>query len=344
MSVGQAFRSLRHDAAFSCVTAVGKRVDAGFGFVNSRGQVMESEHPPATSAARRRAFIALVLGGMAIGCSPIFVRLSEVGATSTAFWRLALALIPLALLFAREQQDVGARKLPRRLSEHAVAAAPGVILGIELIAWHASIHMTSVANATLLANMAPVMVTLFSWLVLRQAVSRVFFIGLFLSITGAIILSSVDAPLRTGATWGDLVALLAAALYAGYLLILGHARKIYSTGTIMLWSSASAALCVLIFAVFTEPRLVPWTLAGWATVIGLAWISHACGQSLIIYALAWLPVMFSSLTLLIQPVVAAILAWLLLNEPLSTAQIIGGAIVIFGIYLGTTEQPRRETP
>ena len=294
---------------------------------------MDATEPRITPAARRRAFIALVMGGMAIGCSPIFVRISEVGATSTAFWRLALALIPLALLFAREQRGDAPSRLPRKFSEHALAAAPGVILGIELVAWHASIHLTSVANSTLLANMAPVMVTLFSWLVLRQAVSRRFFVGLFLSMAGAVILTSVDAPLKSGTTFGDLIALLAAALYAAYLLILGHARKIYSTSTIMLWSSASAALCVLVFAVLSEPTILPWTITGWAIVIGLAWISHACGQSLIIYALAWLPVTFSSLTLLIQPVVAALLAWLLLNEPLSASQMVGGLIVILGIYL-----------
>lgn len=294
---------------------------------------MHTPEPRAFAAARRRAFIALVLGGIAIGCSPIFVRISEVGATSTAFWRLALALLPLAFLFARERGEAGSQRLPRRFSEHALAAAPGVVLGVELVAWHASIHMTSVANATLLANMAPVMVTLFSWLVLKQAVSRAFFIGLALSITGAAILASVEAPLQSGSLKGDLVALLAAALYAVYLLILGHARKTYATGTIMLWSSASAAIIVLVFALLMEPALLPVTLTGWAIVIGLAWISHAFGQSLIIYALAWLPVTFSSLTLLIQPVVAAILAWLLLNEPLSALQMLGGATVIAGIYL-----------
>lgn len=295
---------------------------------------MDATGPQTVAVARRRAFVALVLGGIAIGCSPIFVRISEVGATSTAFWRLALALIPLAFLFARERREENATRLPQKLSEHAVAAAPGFILGVELVAWHASIHMTSVANATLLANMAPVMVTLFSWLVLRQKVSRLFFIGLFLSIAGTIILASASMSTQAGSTSGDLIALLAAALYAGYLLILGYARSIYSTATLMLWSSTSAALVALVFALLMEPTFVPWTLAGWATVLGLAWISHACGQSLIIHALAWLPVAFSSLTLLIQPVVAAILAWLLLNEPLSPSQIAGGVIVIFGIYLG----------
>ena len=101
----------------------------------------------------------------------------------------------------------------------------------------------------------------------------------------------------------------------------------------MLWSTLSATLCTLALALLVDPTIMPWTLAGWAIVLGLAWISHAGGQSLITYAPPWLPATSSSLTLLIQPVVATVLAWGLLNEPLSALKITGGLIVIAGIFL-----------
>jgi drug/metabolite transporter (DMT)-like permease len=101
----------------------------------------------------------------------------------------------------------------------------------------------------------------------------------------------------------------------------------------MLWSTISAALCSGLLAWIVEPEWLPWTLAGWATLLALAWISQAAGQSLIAFALAWLPATLSSLTLLIQPVVAALLAWLLLKEPLTGFQIAGGMIGIAGITL-----------
>lgn len=292
---------------------------------------------PALSAPspslHRRALPALILGGVAIGCSPIFVRLSEVGAVSTAFWRLVLALIPLVLLFGRAKASDTAIKIPRRLGEHVTVALPGVFLAAELATWHISLHMTSVANSTLLVNMTPIFVTLFSWAVLGQKISRVFLTGLALSIVGIVVLKGGPGAIGGGDVRGDAVALSAAALYAGYILLLGRARKTYATTTIMLWSTIAAAACTLALALVVDPSIVPWTLSGWAIVLGLAWVSHAGGQSLITYALAWLPATFSSLTLLIQPVVAALLAWLLLHEPLSASQIAGGLIVIAGIFL-----------
>jgi drug/metabolite transporter (DMT)-like permease len=101
----------------------------------------------------------------------------------------------------------------------------------------------------------------------------------------------------------------------------------------MLWSTIAAAACILPVALVFEPAFVPTMLAGWAVVLALGWIVHAGGQGLVTFSMAWLPATFSSLTLLIQPVVAAMLAWLFLGEPVTLVQAAGGSIVIAGIVL-----------
>jgi drug/metabolite transporter (DMT)-like permease len=101
----------------------------------------------------------------------------------------------------------------------------------------------------------------------------------------------------------------------------------------MLWSTVAATICVLPLALLAERVFLPHTLGGWAVLFGLGWLVHAGGQGLIAFSLAWLPATFSSLTLLIQPVVAAGLAWIVLSEPLRMPQVIGGSIVIAGILL-----------
>jgi drug/metabolite transporter (DMT)-like permease len=275
----------------------------------------------------------LLLGGVAIGCSPIFVRVSEVGPVATAFWRLTLALLPIAFIYSREHIESGGRKRPERGMDYVVVAAPGLFLAADLAAWHLSLHMTSVANSTLLVNLAPIFVTLFSWLVLGQRISAGFLLGLAVAIAGTIVLKGGVSGLRGSGLGGDGMAVLAAAFYAGYILLLVKARRVYSTTSIMLWSTVSAGVCTGLLAWFAEPSLVPWSIAGWLTLLGLAWISQAGGQGLITFALAWLPATLSSLTLLIQPVVASLLAWLLLNEPLTGSQIAGGFILIGGIAL-----------
>lgn len=276
---------------------------------------------------------ALLLGGVIIGLSPIFVRLSDIGPISTAFWRVALAMLPL---LAWQGLAPGAKPATGRVSSLRDAVAlsiPGVMLAGDLISWHVSIHITSVANATLLANMAPIFVVLGGWVLFRSTVTPRFLVGLALSVVGVVILSRGGASGGAGHLGGDAVAILAAAFYAGYILALSRLRSRYSTLTTLLWSSGSAALCILPIAFLIEPSIWPATIHAWAIVLALALICHVGGQGLIIYALALLPVSFSSLTLLIQPIVAAYAAWILLEEPLGAIQAVGGAVVIAGILL-----------
>ena len=280
-----------------------------------------------------RALAALVLGGIFLGCSPILVRLSQIGPIATAFWRLTFALVPLVPLLGRSSRDDSVA-LPLSPAGHLTAALPGLFLAGDLVAWHISLHMTSVANSTLLANMAPIFVTLASWLFLYQRISRVFLAGLALSIAGVVVLNGASFTIGgVSHIRGDAVALGAACFYAGYFIFLARARKVFSTLVVMVWSTAAAAACILPMALVFEPAFVPHLLAGWVILFGLGWLVHAGGQGLIAFSLAWLPATFSSLTLLIQPVVAAILAWAVLGERLSGLQLIGGAIVIAGILL-----------
>lgn len=270
---------------------------------------------------------------MAIGCSPIFVRLSEIGPVATAFWRLSLALLPLLVLDRRHQGRSKERHRLTRVREYLVVALPGLFLASDLAAWHISLHLTTVANSTLLVNVAPIFVTLFSWLVLQERIRSAFVLGLAAAMAGILILKGGPAAFSGGGLRGDGLAVIAAALYAGYILTVQHARRTYSTGQIMLWSTVAAAVCTGVLAIAMESRLVPSGARGWMILFALSWVSQVGGQGLITYALAWLPATLSSLTLLIQPVVASLLAWVLLSEPLTAAQTVGGLIVIAGIML-----------
>jgi drug/metabolite transporter (DMT)-like permease len=98
-------------------------------------------------------------------------------------------------------------------------------------------------------------------------------------------------------------------------------------------TSSITTLALLPVALASGERILPVTPAGWLDLVGLALISHAAGQGLIAYALAHLPAAFSSVTLLLQPVMAALFAWGLLGEPLSALQLVAGAMVLAGIYL-----------
>ncbi len=143
---------------------------------------------PASSTRQGPALVALLLGAVCIAMSPIFVRVSETGPTATAFWRVALALPvlwPLYAFFGRRSESGAADPSARWLLATAGLAFTG-----DLFFWHFSVKFTSVANSTLLANLAAIFVTLAAWLLFRQKPSRLFLVGLITALTGVGVLVS----------------------------------------------------------------------------------------------------------------------------------------------------------
>jgi len=286
---------------------------------------------PATRLARF-ALPLLLLGAVAIACSPIFVRLSELGPIATAVHRVLLAL-PVLLLMQRLAPKEQAERAPRSLADWGLLALAGFMFAGDLATWHWSIGMTTVANATLLANFAPIFVALFSWLVFKERFSRLFLAGLALAMAGAITLMGASLDVGVETLLGDLVALSCGVFYAGYILSIARLRSRFDTLTVMLWSGLGTFLFLLPLCWAQGESLIAPSLYGWLILLGLAVISHAGGQSLIAFALAHLPASFSSVALLTQPVVAALLAVIVLGELPVVWQAIGGVIVLLGIYL-----------
>ncbi len=273
------------------------------------------------------AFVCVLAGGCAIAFAPIFVRLSDTGPVASAFWRVGLAA-PVLWVWARRQPPERAR-VPTR-----VLAWAGVVFACDLSVWHWSITYTSVTNATLLANLAPVVVTLVGWLLYGQRVTRAFLGGMVTAIAGMFIL--VGPHFSAGGTrlTGDALGALAAVFYGGYLLAIKAARDAgASTARVMAWTSTITAVALLPVALLAPQPMLPQSMAGWSVLFGLALISQVLGQGLIAYAFAHLPASLSSVSLLIQPVMAALFAWALFGEAIGVVQITGGAVVLAGIWL-----------
>jgi len=276
---------------------------------------------------------ALFGGAVGIAFAPIFVRLSDLGPSATAFWRLALALPPIWLWMTLERRGTVGPRQPSRISDYRWLIAAGLFFACDLAVWHWSIKLTSVANATLLANAAPIFVTLAAWLWFGERFTTTFILGTAAALAGAIVLTGTSFRLSVQHLLGDALGLLTAIFYAGYILAVKELRDDFSTATILTWSGAVSAAALLPIALLSGEGLVTLTTRGWAVLVGLALISQVGGQGLITYALAHLPVAFSSVGLLLQPAVAAVLAWIILGEPVGLWQAIGGAIVLAGIVL-----------
>lgn len=279
---------------------------------------------------RGSSLFALFAGAVFIALSPIWVRVSEVGPTASAFWRVCLA-VPLlwGLFFSIKTKETKSLN-----TQWPLLLVAGVAFAGDLAFWHWSIQYTSVANSTLLANLASIFVTLAAWLLWRERPSGLFLAGLALALLGVALLVRASLGGSPTALLGDAFGVVTAMFYAWYLLSVKGLRE-RGAGTLGLMAATTTITAVILLpvALASGEALLPASAAGWLKLLGLAWISHAAGQGLIAYALALLPAGFASVGLLLQPVIAAVFAWMLLGEPLVAWQIAGGAVVLAGIYL-----------
>ena len=292
------------------------------------------------SRARTLAIVALLAGATCIGTSALFVKVSEAGPVSTAFWRVFLAL---PFLWAWAWMDRrGATAAPGN-ARAMPAATSGLSLFFagDLAVWHWSIVLTSVANAVLLANLAPIFVTLAAWLLWRKNPTLMFLAGLAAALVGVMLMVGGDFSHTSGrALLGDALGVVTAMFYAAYQLTVTRLRGTVSTARIMAMSSVVTAAFLLPIALLSGEVFFPVTEIGWLKVFGLALISQVAGQSLIAYAMAHLPATLSSVGLLLQPVMASLFAWILLGETLGAVAIAGAALVLIGIRIATQAETK----
>lgn len=274
--------------------------------------------------------LALVGGAVAIATAPVFVRLAETGPVATAFWRVLLSL-PFAWgWWLLSRRDTVPAPASRRLAPLLWA---GVFFAGDLGIWHLSIMLTPVANSTLLVNTAPVFVTLGAWLLFGQRARPLFWLAMLLALAGALLLVRASLAASPRQLLGDMLALLAAVSYAGYLLAVSHARSAWPTASLMAVGASVTAATLLPFMLLSGEALLPVSGRGWGTLLLLTLIAQLLGQGLITFALAHLPAAFSAVGLLVQPVMAAVFAWMILGETLTWTQVTGGAVVLAGIWL-----------
>jgi drug/metabolite transporter (DMT)-like permease len=261
------------------------------------------------------ALAALFAGATAIATAPLFVRFSEAGPVATAFWRVFLAL-PALWIWALLSDGPGHWR--------SVRLHPGMLLLIgfffagDLAVWHWSILLTSVANATLLSNLAPLFVALGAWLLFSDPPRKLFLGGLAAALAGT--------GLLIGSGTGQ-----SAVAHSGHALT--RLRAQVATATLMAWSCLVMSALLLPVALLMGEQILPQTATGWITIIALALIAQAAGQSLIAYAMAHLPGTFSSVGLLWQPVAATLFAWVLIGETMGALQFVGAQLVLAGIAL-----------
>ena len=289
------------------------------------------------------AFAALAGGILGLAFSPLLVRMSEIGPSATAVQRVLLAMPVLTVWMLIEQRGLGALTAISRRDWVTLLLA-GLFWTGDLVAWHWGLQFTSIANASLLTMTGPIFVTLGSWLLFNERVSRGFLFGLLISLAGAVPLVATSMELSGEHLLGDAIAVSAAGFFAAYLLAIKQLRGGLPTGTIMCLTCLFSLPGLFAAAWLSGEALAPPTLRGWLLALALALSAQAFGQAFIALAMSRLPAPFTSVSLLVQPFLAILLGWLILDEAATLLQFVGGFVVLAGILISRRYGMRRPAP
>ena len=309
--------------------------------------------PALMSSLERHPYVSLAIGVLAVSSAAIWVRLSHLPAPVLAFYRLAFSAagvwVVALLARAKAARRVGAQALQAPPGWPRWAALAGVSLAAHWAVWFASLERTSVLSSTVLVTTQPLWVVLLAWLLWRQRVGRLQAVALAVALAGGVVIALADAVGQAQAggavelaaagrqsVYGDLLALLAAALVSVYLLVGQHLRA--TTPLVdylaVVYTSGAAAL----FLVNAALRLPVW---GWPwrevwVGLGLAAIPTLIGHSALNLVVARLGASTVATAVLGEPVGASILALVLFRELPGVLHWAGSAMILAGIYLFTT--------
>jgi len=278
------------------------------------------------------ALTALLAANVFGALGAMLIRLADTGPVASAFWRMTIAF-PLVLIVAVIWRGPRISWTPGLVT---IVAASGVLFAADLASWHLGVMMTKLANATLFGNSASLIFPIYGFLIARMWPTHRQAAALFLAAIGAALLMGRSAELSPKNLIGDLLSLLAGVFYAAYFIVIIRARSALAPLPLLAATTLAAAIPLLPAAWLLGERILP---GNWWPLIALAVGSQALAQGLTIYVLGRLSPVIIGLSLLTQPVVAALAGWIAFGETLGALDLVGAGLV--GLALALVLQPAR---
>jgi drug/metabolite transporter (DMT)-like permease len=283
---------------------------------------------------------------LAVSTSSVFIRFAQRDAASLviAALRLTFATLILApLALTRHRQEL--RSLTR--SDLLLGLVSGLFLAVHFGTWISSLEFTTVASSVVFVSTGPLWVALLSPFLLNEHLSHVAMVGLTLAFVGGSLVGLADActwkaglqcpdiarVLQGHSMWGNFLALVGAWAVSGYLMI---GRKLRAKISLIpyifiVYGMAAAGLIVAMFA----SGETPWghSLPAYFWIFLLAAFPQLIGHSTYNWVLRFIPASLVAITTLVEPIASAILAYFILRETPASGVIVGGALILSGIYL-----------
>ena len=300
------------------------------------------KQPTGSQPQTATVFAAMFFAVFALASSSILItKLEQVPAIVIAFYRMALAtalLMPLALaLKRREMMSVTRRDL-------ALLILGGVCLAIHFGAWIASLKYIPIATSVVLVNTHPLFVVIASYAFLGEKLSARSLVGMLMGLAGMLVISrdalaAAQQSQSSNALLGDVLAVVGALAVVGYFIV---GRKARAHMSLLGYATPLYAACagfLLLWALITRSRLAPYGAVEWTYFILLAVVPTILGHTVFNWALRHVRPSAISLAFLGEPVVAGLLAFIIFSQRPPLATLVGGALILAGIYLTLSARP-----
>jgi drug/metabolite transporter (DMT)-like permease len=269
----------------------------------------------------------------------MFVRWADAPGPVTAFYRLFFSIFLLLPLFLPRLKS----NPPLRSRRVIFPLLAGVFTACDLGLWTASLSFTTAANATLLGNTAPLWVALGTWLILKQKLTPAFWRGLTITLLGAALIMGTDFLLHPRFGVGDAMAIFTGVFYGGYFLFTERSRTFFDPVSHIWLVGIGSSISLYIINAVLGNALIGYPAQTWVVFLMTAVVSQVIGYVSLAYALGYLPASVVAPTVVLQPILTALLAIPLLGEIPTIWQGIGGAIALIGIYI-VNRSHQRSTP
>ncbi len=279
-----------------------------------------------------RLVALLTIGIMSVSCGAVFVRLASAPALVVAAYRVlwgTLLFAPaLALGPGRELSALALRDWLR-------LGSSGMALALHFALWIASLSYTTVASSVLLVDTTPFFIGLASQWLLDKPCRRQFWTGLAVAFLGCLVIFRGDWSQSQNSLKGNALALAGAIAFAVYLLLGSSARQKLSLVAYVwpVYGAAAVVLTGICLISHTPLRGYPHSTYAYLFLLGL--VPQCIGHTTYNWSLRWLPPELVALIGLAEPVGASILAYFILHESLTVLKLVGGGIILLGIYWAT---------
>jgi len=262
----------------------------------------------------------VLLGGICIGFAPIALRegLEDLGPQAVAMWRFIFAIPVLFVLVLLIR-----KRLPVRPNKYILMA--GTFFALNIAFWHWALTITTVSNATFVVSLGNLFVGFSAWLILKDRPHGLWFLAVLIALVGAAALTQGGGV--------DLLSVVAACFVSLYVVFAKVARRTISGIEAIFWLTCVELIVIAIVVGLSGESYFPDSLEGFKVPLFLALVVQVLGQGLIIVGLGNTPAAIAGVLIVVQPVVASIIAWDRFDEPMTAIQIAGGVLILMAMYL-----------